>query len=121
MMPNGATAYVVVRREDGFGDVCALAAGQRYTLGRATTNRIVLAMGQTCDIQELVAVVLDGLLEETPADVGAILSVKEGQKLELLNHRQREPSARGYRPVSEYVSNEVLGSHEAILAVDIAG
>src|SRR5438132_12547110 len=42
MMPNGATAYVVVRREDGFGDVCALAAGQRYTLGRATTNRIVL-------------------------------------------------------------------------------
>src|SRR5438309_4217380 len=42
MMPDGASAYVVVRREDGFGDVCALTAGQRYTLGRATTNRIVL-------------------------------------------------------------------------------
>src|SRR5438132_5432501 len=244
MMPNGATAYVVVRREDGFGDVCALAAGQRYTLGRATTNRIVLKdelcsrehaeiyyadgrwrlrdlnslngtrvnetvldgewelspqdeihlgrthlvfvedvaelpdpamrpadsggvaikkrlghtrfltpipptntseqtpaphhdhnlnrelsllyrlaldMGSASDIHELVGIVLDGLLEAIPADVGAILSVKEGQKLEVLDHRQRDSSARGYRPVSEYVSNEVLGSHEAILAVDIAG
>src|SRR5262245_48368831 len=42
MMSNGAKAYVAIRRDDGFGDVCALAAGQRYTLGRATTNRIVL-------------------------------------------------------------------------------
>src|SRR5712692_4757010 len=246
MMPDGASAYVVVRREDGFGDVCALTAGQRYTLGRATTNRIVLKdelcsrehaeiyyadgrwrlrdlkslngtrgndtalegewersakdavhrgrtrlvfvdnsaqlpdlpmspadsggvaikkrlghtrfltpipptsaseatpsphpnhnlnrelsllyrlaldMGSASDIQELVGVVLDGLLEGTPADVCAILSVKEGQnqKLELLDHRERDQSGKGYRPVSEYVSNEVLESHEAILAVDIAG
>src|SRR5262249_35861856 len=42
MMSDGATAYVAIRREDGSGDVCALMAGQRYTLGRATTNRIVL-------------------------------------------------------------------------------
>src|SRR5712692_5491588 len=42
MMSAGATAYLVVRRDDGFGDVCALTPGQRYTLGRATTNRIVL-------------------------------------------------------------------------------
>jgi Nif-specific regulatory protein len=244
MMPNGATAYVVVRKEDGFGDVCALTAGQRYTLGRATTNRIVLKdelcsrehaeiyyadgrwhlrdlnslngtrvndtvldreweltpgdeihlgrsrlvfiehleelpdlpsgtpdpsgvsikkrlghtrfltpfpptntaeqtpsphhdrslnrelsllyrlaldMGSAGDIQELVGVVLDGLLEATPADVGAILTIKEGKKLEILDHRQRDPSAKTYHPVSEFVSNEVLDSREAILAVDIAG
>ncbi|HLJ93557.1 MAG TPA: sigma 54-interacting transcriptional regulator [Gemmataceae bacterium] len=243
-MPDGASAYVVVRREDGFSDVCALTAGQRYTLGRATTNRIVLKdelcsrehaeiyyadghwrlrdlnslngtrvndtavenewelsgqdeihlgrtrlifvhtleelpdlplgpadsggvaikkrlghtrfltpippttasestasphanhnlnhelsllyrlaldMGSAGDIQELVGVVLDGLLEATPADVGAILSVKEGPKLEVLDHRQRDPSGKPYRPVSEYVSNEVRESREAILAVDIAG
>src|SRR5215469_3824255 len=41
-MSAGATAYLVVRRDDGFGDVFPLAAGQTYTLGRATTNRIVL-------------------------------------------------------------------------------
>src|SRR5437588_8935692 len=41
-MPASATAYLVVKRDDGFGDVFQLVAGQRYTLGRATTNRIVL-------------------------------------------------------------------------------
>ncbi|HZT82695.1 MAG TPA: FHA domain-containing protein, partial [Gemmataceae bacterium] len=41
-MPSGASAYLVVRRDDGFGDVFPLAGGQRYTLGRAPTNRIVL-------------------------------------------------------------------------------
>ena len=41
-MPDGTVAYLVVRRDDGFGDVYPLAAGQRYTLGRAATNRIVL-------------------------------------------------------------------------------
>jgi pSer/pThr/pTyr-binding forkhead associated (FHA) protein len=41
-MATGATAYLVVRREDGFGDVFPLAVGQTYTLGRATTNRIVI-------------------------------------------------------------------------------
>src|SRR5262245_27962986 len=41
-MAAPATAYLVVRREDGFGDVYPLIAGQRCTLGRAATNRIVL-------------------------------------------------------------------------------
>src|SRR5579862_3254801 len=38
----GAAAYLVVRRDDGFGDVFPLTAGHRHTMGRATTNRIVL-------------------------------------------------------------------------------
>src|SRR5262249_40036236 len=37
-----AAAYPVVRRDDGFGDVFPLTAGHRHTMGRATTNRIVL-------------------------------------------------------------------------------
>src|SRR5262249_3158347 len=41
-MPAVGTVYLVVRRDDGFGDVFPLTPGQRYTLGRATTNRIVL-------------------------------------------------------------------------------
>lgn len=41
-MPNGSTAYLVIRRDDGFGDVFELRAGARYTIGRATTNRVVL-------------------------------------------------------------------------------
>src|SRR6516162_9480896 len=42
IMPAGDTVYLVVRRDDGFGDVFPLTPGQRYTLGRAQTNRIVL-------------------------------------------------------------------------------
>src|SRR5262245_40372258 len=41
-MPQAATAYLVVKRDDGFGDVFPLVAGQRYVMGRATSNPIVL-------------------------------------------------------------------------------
>jgi Nif-specific regulatory protein len=41
-MSTGATAYLVVRRDDGFGDVFPLTPGQTCTLGRAPSNRIVL-------------------------------------------------------------------------------
>jgi Nif-specific regulatory protein len=255
-MPTGATAYLVVRRDDGFGDVFPLTGGQRYTLGRATTNRIVLKddlcsrehaevyhaggrwrlhdlnslngtrvngerdklteewelsvndevhlgrttllfvedMGQLPDLpapprtddgmkivkrigqtryltpvpkpasdnavaetgetvseqtpapaarhslsrdlsllyrlaldmgsantyQELVQIVLNGLLEAIPAEVGAILTVREGGELELTAHRHRDPSLHTYNRVSEYLSREVLASREAILTEDVA-
>ncbi len=41
-MTAGSGPYLVTRREDGYGDVFPLQAGQRITLGRANTNRIVL-------------------------------------------------------------------------------
>jgi transcriptional regulator with GAF, ATPase, and Fis domain len=271
-MSAGATAYLVVRREDGFGDVFPLVAGQTYTLGRATTNRIVLKddlcsrehaeishragrwrvrdlnslngtrvnnvrldgewelaphddvylgrthllfvedmnqlpdvphhnndagesegvairkrlgqtrfltpqpppaetpgsgdtlapsqrhalsrdlsllyrlaldMGSASTYEELCRIVLDALLEAIPAEVGAILSVARdggerggppagvrvgadagkslrGLELEVTAHRHRDPSLHDYKRVSEYVSNEVLASREAILAEDVA-
>jgi Nif-specific regulatory protein len=41
-MATGNGPYLVIRLEDGFGEVFPLEPGQRYTLGRANTNRIVL-------------------------------------------------------------------------------
>src|SRR5438874_10391825 len=38
----GVTAYLVIKRGDGFGDVFPLTPGQRYTIGRATSNSILL-------------------------------------------------------------------------------
>ena len=35
-------AYLVVREDNGFGDVFPLAAGQRYSIGRVASNQIVL-------------------------------------------------------------------------------
>src|SRR5262249_58162783 len=43
-----------------------------------------------------------------------------GAELEVTAHRHRDPSVSGYSKVSEYVSNEVLASREAILAEDVA-
>jgi Nif-specific regulatory protein len=248
-MASGATAYLVVRRNDGFGDVFPLTPGQRYTLGRATTNRVVLKddlcsrehaevfhadgfwrvrdlnslngtrlngerldlegelapndvvhlgktdlifvedmsqlpdvplqprtdegvsikkrLGQTrfltpippdsssdsestaealtdpgqrhslghdlallyrlaldmaaaVNLGELMDIVLDGLLKAIPAEVGAILTVKDADKLEVTAHRNRDPAVKTYSRVSEYVSREVLTSREAILAEDVA-
>jgi transcriptional regulator with GAF, ATPase, and Fis domain len=246
-MPSATAAYLVVRRDDGFGDVHPLAAGQRFTLGRANTNRIVLKdeqcsrehaevyhadgrwyvrdlkslngtrvndasldkewelspndeislgrtrlvfveqldrlphvpvpqaetegvairkrightrfltplpplspadvsdetqnpvlsheghrefaqlyrlaldMGAAADEADLVSIVLDGLLEATPADVGAILALKEGRRLEVLDHRHRDPKIERYDRVSEFVSNQVLESRQAVLADNISG
>ncbi|HYT91035.1 MAG TPA: sigma 54-interacting transcriptional regulator, partial [Gemmataceae bacterium] len=246
-MAAPATAYLVVRREDGFGDVYPLIAGQRCTLGRAATNRIVLKdelcsrehaevyhadgrwrlrdleslngtringetldsewelsptdeihlgktyllfvedmgqlpnlppaasaddgvsikkrlgqtrfltpdpsdgneaetaphdpgpvprhslsrdlsllyrmaldMGSAGSYQDLARVVLDGLLEGVPAEVGAVLTLKEGRELEVTAHRHRDPSIRTYTRVSEFVTNEVIAGKEAILAEDVA-
>ena len=41
-MSVGTTAYLVVRRDDGFGDVFPLDRRHSVHLGRAATNRIVL-------------------------------------------------------------------------------
>jgi Nif-specific regulatory protein len=41
-MPPANSAYLVVRRDDGFGEVFPLKAGVRHTLGRSANNRIVL-------------------------------------------------------------------------------
>jgi transcriptional regulator with GAF, ATPase, and Fis domain len=244
-MPAGAAAYLVVRHENGYGDVFPLVAGQRCTLGRAGTNRIVLKdelcsrehaevsyadgrwrlrdlsslngtringapldsewelspgdeigvgraqllfvenleqlphppleprsqdgisikkrlgqtrfltpqpddaadgrttvdkappprhsvsrdlsllyrlaldMGSAGSYEELVQIVLDGLLEAIPAEVGAVLSLVDGS-LEVKAFRHRDPSARPYTRVSEFVTSEVLASREAILAEDVA-
>jgi Nif-specific regulatory protein len=239
-MPTGAGAYLVFPRDDGFGDVIPLVASQRYTLGRANTNRVVLKdeqcsrehaevyyadrrwcvrdlnslngtrvndtpldsewelspndeiqlgrtrlvfvddldqlpqvpkpgpeseglsikkrlghtrfltplptaappdktphahpnlsrelsalyrlaldMGAASDLKDLVGIVLEGLMEAIPADVGAILAVKDARQLEVLDHRHRDPSIKLYYRVSEFVSNEVLLSREAILAEDV--
>src|SRR5262249_25964406 len=42
LMAAGSGPYLVIRLDDGYGDVFPLQPGQRFNLGRANTNRIVL-------------------------------------------------------------------------------
>ena len=86
--------------------------------------RLALDMGSAGTYEELVRIVLDGLLEAIPAEVGAILLRKEGRgahgvsaagrghDLEVTAHRHRDPGIRSYIRVSEYVTNEVIASRK---------
>ena len=98
------------------------AAHSRHSLNRdlALLYRLALDMGSAESFQDLVQVVLDGLLEAIPADTGAILSLNEAGDVEVTAHRHRDPAARGYVKVSNYVTSEVLATREAILAEDVA-
>jgi Nif-specific regulatory protein len=99
----------------------AAPGAQRQRLSKDLTRlyRLALAMGSAATYQELMDVVLDGLLEAIPADAGAILSVKERGELQVTTRRQRDPAARAYVTISQFVSREVLGTREAILAEDV--
>jgi Nif-specific regulatory protein len=90
--------------------------------------RLALDMGSASKYDDVCQMVLSTLLEATPADVGAVLTVKgepankplRGAELEVTCHRHRDPSRNDYVRASEYVSNEVMASHEAVLAADVA-
>ncbi len=101
--------------------------------------RLAFDMGGVATHEDLCRIVLDALLEGTQADVGAILSVRNPPEkdvdgggrppgtrrpppdLELTAHQHRDSAAaQDYQRVSEYVSNEVLATREAILAEDVA-
>ncbi len=97
-------------------------AAARHNLSRdlALLYRLALDMGSANSYEELVRVVLDALLEAIPAEVGAVLSVKEGGALEVTAYRHRDQATAGYSRVSEYLSREVLASREAVLAESVA-
>ena len=108
---------------------------QRHAINRdlSLLYRLALDMGSAATFEELCPIVLDALLEAVPAEVGAILSSgplgeperpaaksQRGQELEVVAHRHRDPSIHSYVHVSDYVSNEVMATREAILAEDVA-
>ena len=82
--------------------------------------RIGLEMGATSSYEELADVVLDGLLSAVHAEVGAFLTVKEAREMEVTAVRPVEATRRTYSPASEFVTNEVMSSKEAVLAEDVA-
>jgi Nif-specific regulatory protein len=95
-------------------------APKRLEQDLARLYRLALRMGAAATTDELVQVVLDGLLESIPAEVGAILALGEGRDWDLLAYRHRDPSVQTYHKVSQFVSGEVMATHEAILAEDIS-
>jgi len=77
--------------------------------------RLVLAMGGAADVTDLCNRVLDGLLDCTHADTGAVLMRVGRRRLRVLAHRGRDT----YHKVSDYISELVARENEAILARDV--
>jgi Nif-specific regulatory protein len=105
--------------QDGDSTVAAI---PRHSLSRdlSLLYRLALDMGSCTTYDDLVRTVLDGILEAVPAEVGAILTMTDSRELEVTAHRHRDPSVKTYTRVSEFVTNEVLRSREAVLAEDVA-
>lgn len=113
-----------------------LPSGRSLSRDLGILYRLAMDMAASGTNEELCQLVVDALLEATPAEVGAILILparvsgrgKEpatgpkslrGAELEIVANKHRDPSVKSYQRVSEYVSNEVLGTREAILAEDV--
>ena len=63
---------------------------------------------------------MDAAFRATPAEVAAILALKEGRELELLVHRNCGGGPLTYHKVSRFVSSEVLSGKQAVLAENVA-
>jgi transcriptional regulator with GAF, ATPase, and Fis domain len=119
----GQTRFLTPVPADPAEDVtAALGSPVRRSLSRdlSLLYRLAINMASAESYEDLVRIVLDGLLEAIPAEVGAILTMGEGRHLEVTAHRNRDEAIKLYSPVSEFVSNEVVSSREAVLAEDVA-
>ncbi len=77
--------------------------------------KLGLAMGATGDLKELTETVLNGLLEGTRADTGAVLMVESGRELTLVAYRGKQT----YNKVSDFISDHVMRTQEGVLAHDV--
>ncbi|MDY3554056.1 sigma 54-interacting transcriptional regulator [Gemmata sp. JC717] len=82
--------------------------------------RLALDMAAAADKPALCALAADAVFRATPAEVVAVLALKEGRELELVTHRVRNGGPATYHKVSQFVSSEVLSDRQAILAENVA-
>lgn len=116
----GDTQLLQGGETDGQATILQARPGRQLERDLSLLYRLALRMGTAGTSNELVRIVLDGLLEATHAEVGAVLAVRENREFELLAYHHRDPQVQTYHKVSQFLSAEVLSSREAVLAEDIA-
>ncbi len=77
--------------------------------------KLGLAMGAARDLKSLADTVLDGLLDGTRADTGAVLMTAGSRELTLVSYRGKQT----YHKVSEFISDTVMREGQGVLAHDI--
>jgi len=99
-------------------------ARDRTSRELAKLYRLALEMGSATDSTRLGELVLDGLIDSTNADIGAMLllpveleDLPDPSRLTMLAYRATKEDS--YPKVSDYLSRIVLKEREAVLARDI--
>ncbi|MBX9584349.1 MAG: sigma 54-interacting transcriptional regulator [Gemmataceae bacterium] len=82
--------------------------------------RLALDMADAAAPADLGELVIDALFRATPAEVGAVLALKEGREFEPVVYRLRGPGPQTYHKVSNFLSHEVLSTKQAVLAENVA-
>ncbi len=115
-----ASRFLTPNPEDMDVEMTALPGHGALSRDLMQLYRLALEMGTATTFHELADIVLDGLLVAVKAEVGAVLTIKEGREMEITSVRPEGPARRVYSPVSEFVTHEVMSGREAILAEDVA-
>ena len=82
--------------------------------------RLALDMAGAATPTELCELVADAMFRATPAEVAAVLALKEGRELTPVVYRTRTGGPQTYHKVSNFVSHEVLSTKQAVLAENVA-
>ncbi len=82
--------------------------------------RLALDMAEASTAAELGEMAVDAMFRATPAEVCAVLTLKDARDLEPLVYRSRNPAHDTYHKVSNFVSHEVLSTKQAVLAENVA-
>jgi Nif-specific regulatory protein len=102
------------------GDTAKLEMRVPPTQAVAALYRLALDMADATTPPELGELVVDAAFQATPAEVAAVLALKEGRELEPIVYRHRGPGQQTYHKVSKFVSHEVMSSKQAVLAENVA-
>ena len=116
----GDTRLLQTGPVDGQDTILQARPGRQLERDLSLLYRLALRMGSAGTSADLVRIVLEGLLEATRAEVGAVLAVRENRELELLAYHHRDPAVQTYHKVSQFLSGEVLSTREAVLAEDVS-
>ena len=85
----------------------------------ATLYQLAIGMSDARTEFDLAQMVVETLLQSTPAEVGAVLSLRESGDAEPLVYLTKIPSSPTYHKVSEFVGREVFANRQAVLAEDV--
>jgi Nif-specific regulatory protein len=118
----GSTRYLPPAAGSGAGEADATREETRVTPSSAVSvlYKLALEMADATTPAELCELVIDALFRATPAEVGAVLALKDTRDLEPVAYSYRGPGQKTYHKVSNFVSHEALATRQAVLAENVA-